>query len=423
MLTELDGARPGMPVFTVSQVTLYLKQSLERDPLLADLWISGEISNLRTYQSGHSYFTLKDSQSQIRSVMFKGGRGADLLLDGGLVTAHGRISFYETRGETQFLADLVMPEGTGPLFLELERLKMTLEAEGLFEASRKRPLPRFPKVIGLVTSPSGAVLDDIRNVIGRRYPLAEVLLAPTQVQGAEAAPKIVSAIQALNVNGRADLIILARGGGSLEEMWPFNEEIVARAIYASRIPVVSAVGHERDYTIADYVADKRAPTPSAAAELVVPDGAALLQEIRSHRENLLRSFSYQLASRRQEVDSLARRVKGRAPDTDTLRRRVDDLARSATKGLSYHLSLWTSRIDSFEKRLQALNPGAILYRGYAIVQKQPDGQVVSRREQVSDGEKLKVTVSDGSLPATVGNFPRKPRSPRRPLVRAGERLI
>ena len=423
MLTESDGARPGMPVFTVSQVTQYLKQSLERDSLLADLWISGEISNLRTYQSGHTYFTLKDSQSQIRSVMFKGGRGADLLLEGGLVTAHGRISFYETRGEVQFLANLVMPEGTGPLFLELEKLKMTLESEGLFETSRKRPLPRFPKIIGLVTSPSGAVLDDIRNVIGRRYPLAEVLLAPTQVQGEDAAPKIVSALQALNDNGQADVIILARGGGSLEELWPFNEEIVARAIYASRIPVVSAVGHERDYTIADYVADKRAPTPSAAAELVVPDGAALLQEVSAHRENLLRSFSYQLASRRQEVDSLARQVRGRAPDIDTLRRRVDDLARAATKGLSYHLSLWTSQIDSFEKRLQALNPGAILYRGYAIVQKQPEGQVVSRRDQVSDGEKLKVTVSDGSLPATVGNIPRKPRPPRRPLVRAGERLI
>ena len=172
-----------MPVFTVSQVTQYLKDSLEQDPMLADLWISGEVSNLRVSPSGHSYFTLKETQSQLRSVMFKGGRGSNLLAEGSLVTAHGRISLYEARGDVQLLADLVMPEGTGPLYLELEKLKMRLEEEGLFEPSRKRPLPQFPKVIGLVTSPSGAVLHDICNVIGRRYPLSEILLAPTQVQG------------------------------------------------------------------------------------------------------------------------------------------------------------------------------------------------------------------------------------------------
>ena len=412
-----------MPVYTVSQVTQYLKESLEQDSLLADLWVSGEISNLRPYPSGHTYFTLKDSKSQVRSVMFKGGRGADLLQEGGLVTAHGRISFYEARGEVQFVADLVMPEGTGPLFLELERLKMALEAEGLFEDSRKRTLPRFPQVVGLVTSPSGAVLDDIRNVLSRRYPLVRVLLAPTPVQGDDAAPQIVSALQDLNRDGRADIIILARGGGSLEELWPFNEETVARAIYASRIPVVSAVGHERDYTIADYVADVRAPTPSAAAELVVPDGFALMQDIRGHREGLLRAFSQQIASRRQEMDGRARRLIGRSPDIDTLRRRVDDLASSATRGLSHHLSLSRGIMDGFEKRLQALNPRAILYRGYAIVQKQPDGQVVSRKDQVRDGERLKLTVSDGALSATAGEVPRKQRPPKRPLVRAGERLL
>ena len=217
-----------MPVFTVSQVSQYLKESLEQDSLLADLWITGEISNLRTPRSGHNYFTLKDHQSQLRAVMFKGGRGADLLREGSLVTAHGRISFYEARGEVELLADLVMPEGTGPLSMELERLKMRLEEDGLFEPSRKRPLPRFPGVVGLVTSPSGAVIHDIRNIIGRRYPLAEVLLAPTQVQGDGAAHGIVSALQALNQDGRADVVILARGGGSIEELWPFNEEMVAR---------------------------------------------------------------------------------------------------------------------------------------------------------------------------------------------------
>ncbi len=412
-----------MPVFTVSQVTRYLKESLEQDSLLADLWISGEVSNLRPASSGHTYFTLKDHESQVRSVMFRGGRGADLLQYGSLVTAHGRVSFYEARGEVQFVANIVMPEGTGPLFLELERLKTALEAEGLFEDSRKRPLPRFPQVVGLVTSPSGAVLDDIRNVLSRRYPLVRVLLAPTLVQGEGAAPGIVSALNDLNQDGRADVIILARGGGSLEELWPFNEEAVARAIYASRIPVVSAVGHERDYTIADDVADKRAPTPSAAAELVVPDGPGLMQDILGHREGLIRAFSHQLTSRGREVDSLALRVRGRSPDIDTLRRRVDDLASSSTNGLTHHLSLWRSRMDGFEKRLQALNPGAILYRGYAIVQKLPDGQVVSRKDQVRDGDALKLTVGDGSLAATAGDLPGKRRPAKRPLVRAGERLL
>ena len=411
-----------MPVFTVSQVAQYLKALLEQDSPLADLWVSGEISNLKPYPSGHTYFTLKDAQSRLRSVMFKGGRGADLLLEGSLVTAHGRISFYEARGDVELIADLVMPEGTGPLFLELERLKMRLEEEGLFEPSRKRPLPDFPRVIGVVTSPSGAVVHDILNVIGRRYPLVEILLAPTQVQGDDAARGIVSAIKDLGKDGRADLMIIARGGGSLEELWPFNEEVVARAIYASPIPVVSAVGHERDYTIADFVADVRAPTPSAAAELVVPDATVLKQDILAYRESISRSMSYQLLTHRQEIAGLSRQLRSHAPDIDTLRRRVDDLSKAASKALSSGLRLWGERIGGHQHRLQALNPGAILRRGYAIAQKPPGGQVVSRTGQVRASEELKVTVSDGSFPVTVGSPVRRGR-PRKPLVRAGERLL
>ena len=418
-----------MQVFTVSQVTQYLKESIEADPVLGDLWISGEISNLRTAPSGHTYFTIKDAQSQLRSVMFRGGRGVELLLNGGLVTAHGRISLYEARGDVQLVADLAMPEGTGPLFLELERLKLSLEAEGLFEPSRKRALPSFPRVIGLVTSPSGAVLQDVCNVIGRRYPLVEILLAGTLVQGDGAAAGIVAALHSLNQDGRADLIIVARGGGSLEELWPFNEEVVARAIYASHIPVVSAVGHERDYTIADYVADLRAPTPSAAAELAVPDGVVLMQEVHAHRESILRAISDQLSDRRQDVNGLSLQLRSRAPDIDTWRRRVDDLASAAWKALSHSVSLWNQRLEAHQHRLQALNPGAILQRGYASVQKQSmeagtaDGRVVSSTEQVSAGEALNVTVSDGSFPVTVGPPSRKGRPGKKPLVRAGARLI
>ena len=412
-----------MPLFTVGQVTQYLKESLEQDPLLADLWISGEVSNLRRIpRSGHVYFTLKDSESQLRSVMFKGGRGADLLVEGSLLAAHGRISFYEARGDVQLVADVAMPGGTGPLFLELEQLKARLEDEGLFETSRKRPLPPFPKVVGLVTSPSGAVLDDIRNVLGRRYPLVEVLLAPTKVQGDAAASGIVSAIQALDRDGRADLIILARGGGSLEELWPFNEEIVARAIYASHIPVVSAVGHERDFTISDYVADVRAPTPSAAAELVVPDAAGLAEDVHAHGEAMLRAVSHHLFNRTQEVEDLARRLRFRAPDVATMRRQVDDLAKAASMALSHRLSLWSSDVNGLQMRVGVLDPGSVLKRGYALVEKESDRVVVSSKGQVRVGDELKVTVSDGPFQATVGTSGRKRRT-RKPLVRAGERLL
>ena len=347
------------------------------------VWVRGEVSNLHPSQAGHRYFTIKDSGGQLRSVVFRNGKGADLLVDGRQIIAHGRITFYDARGDVQLIADLVMPEGSGPQHLELEKLKMQLEQEGLFDPSRKRALPRFPRVVGLVTSPSGAVFHDVQNVIARRYPLAEVLLAPTQVQGDGAARGIAAALRALNDDGRADVIILARGGGSLEELWPFNQEAVARAIHASGIPVVSAVGHETDFTIADYVADVRAPTPSAAAELVVPSATALLQEIRTRREGLGRAMSHLASTRRRDVETLARRLKSRAPDIDTLRHRVDDLSKLAATALSNRLSIDQERLSGLEMRLEALNPGAILHRGYAIVQKQPDREVVSQNDQVS----------------------------------------
>ena len=273
--TRVAPSQPATALYTVSEAVQCVKETLERDPRLADLWVTGEVSNFRKAASGHNYFTLKDAQGQLQSVVFRSGRGGDLLAEGIQVSIHGRISLYEARGAVQLVGDLVMPAGAGALALALEELRLKLEQQGIFDPSRKRPLPPYPKVIGLVTSPAGAVLHDICNVLGRRWPLAEALLAPTAVQGESAAPGIVSALESLNRDGRSDLIILARGGGSLEELWPFNEESVARAIYASRIPVISAIGHETDFTIADDVADLRAPTPSVAAELAVPDARVL----------------------------------------------------------------------------------------------------------------------------------------------------
>jgi len=411
-----------MPVYTVSQISRYLKESLEGDPLLGDLWITGEISNFRPAPSGHSYFTLKDAQGQLRSVMFKGGRGSDLLESGVLVTAHGRISFYEARGDVQLVADLVMPEGTGPLHLQLEKLKMQLEEEGLFELSRKRSLPPLPRTIGLVTSPTGAVFHDICNIIGRRFPLVEILLAPATVQGESAAPAIVAAIKALNEQSTADIIILARGGGSLEELWPFNEEQVARGIYGSRIPVVSAVGHETDFTIADYVADLRAPTPSAAAEMVVPDRRAITREVFGREEEMERAFKDLVSHYRGSVESLAMQALQRTPDFPTWRRRIDDLAMAAASPLRDHLISMKYQVSGFGDQLKALDPNAILQRGYAVVETQPEGRIVRSSEQVKLGQRLKLRVANGSIPAVVGSSGETQRPKKQP-ERAGAPLI
>ena len=402
-----------MPVvYSVSQVTAYLRESLESDPLLSDLFVVGEVSNLRISGAGHAYFTLKDGQAVLNCVMFKGQSGAELLANGTSVSTHGHISFYEPRGSTDFMVDLAMPEGVGDLALELERLKLRLEAEGLFEESRKRSLPRFPKVVGVVTSPAGSVFHDIQNVIRRRYPLVELVLSSTQVQGSEAAPNIVKAIQALNRDGRSDVIIVARGGGSLEELWPFNEEAVSRAIHASRIPVVSGIGHETDVTISDLVADMRAPTPSAAAELVVPDGPALQQELAELAERCRRTMNYQLDSRRVQVAEAARRLLAGLPDLETWRRRVDDLGRSVHNTLTNRLRLTRVEVAGAELQLRALDPEATLRRGFSVVQLTDTGKVVTSTGQVADGDGLSITVSDGRIPARAGSGSES-RTPRK----------
>ena len=389
-------------VHSVSQVSLYLKQVLESDPLLADLLVEGEVSNLRVSAAGHSYFTLKDDSSVLNGVMFRGQSGAELLTNGNAVLAHGRIRFYEPRGTTDFMVDMAVLAGEGQLALELERLRLRLEADGLFEETRKRPLPSFPRVVGVVTSPSGSVFHDIQNVVRRRFPLVELLLSPSAVQGANAAGEIVAAIERLNADGRADVIVIARGGGSLEELWPFNEEVVARAIYASRIPVVSGVGHETDFTIADQVADLRAPTPSAAAELVVPDQQELRRQINELLETYYRAWDRQVEARRAAVSRLVDKSLRALPDTNGLRRRVDDVAKNAESTMSNRLRFTRMQVNNQEGRIRALDPAAILRRGFSVVQTVKDESVVTSAGHVKDGDLLSITVSDGSIPATAG---------------------
>ncbi|MEW5958092.1 MAG: exodeoxyribonuclease VII large subunit [Chloroflexota bacterium] len=390
-------------VFTVGAVTAYIRQKFEADLTLQDLWLEGEISNWKQAASGHIYFTLKDAAASMRCVIWRSQAGRLIYKprrDGEAVLAHGRISVYEAGGNYQFYVDDLEPVGQGALYAEFERIKARLSAEGLFEAGRKQPLPPFPCRIGVVTSPDGAALRDILNVLRRRYPLAQVILSPTQVQGETAPPQIVAALQALT-RQPVEVIIVARGGGSLEDLWAFNDERVARAIAACPIPIVSGVGHEVDFTIADFVADVRAPTPSAAAELVAPDRLELRRLLREQQLALLGAAQQLVAAARSRVQARQWALGRVSPQAqfNNYRQQVDALTGRAARSLQHRLSLQRVRVNNLAAQLGALDPRSTLRRGYAIVQK--GLTVVTQIGQVSPGEKLTVQVSDGSFGAAV----------------------
>jgi exodeoxyribonuclease VII large subunit len=393
-------------VYSISAITAYIKQRFEVDLTLKDLWLEGEISNWRQAASGHVYFTLKDPEASIRCVMWRSAVPRLSYLpagDGDAVLAHGHVSVYELSGQYQFYVDDLEPVGLGALHAQFEQLKASLTEEGLFDEERKRPLPVFPCRIGLVTSPIGAALRDILNVLRRRYPLAEVVLSPTQVQGEEAPPQIVRALQALGTVEGVDVIIMARGGGSLEDLWAFNDERVARAVATSPIPVVCGVGHETDFTIADFVADLRAPTPSAAAELVTPDRDELSRHLRALGAQLGAVAREAIARRRHRLAGEARALQRLSPQAqiDRRRQRLDDLSHTAQTTIAHWLALRRERLNGLSLRLSALNPEATLARGYAAVRRTDDGRVVSRVGQVAPGDRLSVQVSDGEFGSVV----------------------
>ncbi len=401
-----------MAVYSVTEVARYLTDVLREDPVLQNVWVRGEVGNLVRSAAGHSYFSLRDGNATLRCVMFRGGGvGADLLEEGDAVIAHGRVALYEPRGDLQLIADIVRPEGVGELQLKLEELKMRLENEGLFEESRKRPLPRFPVRVGVVTSPTGSVWHDIQNVTARRYPAVELVLAPALVQGNEAVPTIVAAFDALERLDDIDVTIVARGGGSLEDLWPFNEEDVARAIFKSSVPVVSAIGHETDYSIADLVADVRAPTPSAAAELVMPDQAELFADIGVLRRSLNSIITGRLESTQWEMDALLPRLSRGLPDFDTLRLRIDDMMRTTAGHLRGTMQVSGERVNGLRGKLESLSPRDTLLRGYAIVHKETT--VVTSPSQVGDGDLIGVTVAQGVFKAQVTGEDPRPAPPRR----------
>lgn len=381
----------------VSAVVSFVREVLENNEILTDLWIVGEVSNYSRSQAGHRYFSLKDSGSVLRSVLFASKLPSLQLHDGDRVFAHGYVSIYTQRGELQFVCDFVRPEGVGLLNARLEELKARLGAEGLFDPARKRPLPRFPRRIGVVTSPTGAALQDIRNVIGRRWPLAEVLLSPALVQGEQAAGQVVGALRALAKQPGLDLAIVARGGGSSEDLWAFNDESVARAIFGFPVPVVSGVGHETDETLADLVADLRAPTPSAAAMRATPDIRELWRALRVLDRQMASAARSAEANSAAAVEAQLARLRNAPPDARSRIRDVTARLHQMDSAMARTCSADRVRVEVAAARVAGLDPAATLRRGFAIVEKPATKQVVSSIKNVRPGDRLTVSVADGSF--------------------------
>ncbi|HOG47292.1 MAG TPA: exodeoxyribonuclease VII large subunit [Anaerolineae bacterium] len=378
-----------MHIYRVGQITGYIKTLLEADDRLQDLWLEGEVSNWRAYPSGHIYFTLKDAEAAVSCVIWR-AYAAGLQFkpaDGDGVVAHGYVSVYEARGAYQFYVDDLQKAGAGLWALEFERLKQKLDAEGLFDPARKRPLPRFPRRLGVVTSAAGAAWRDICRVLSRRYPLVEVLLAPSAVQGDDAPPQIVAALERLARHGEIDAIIVARGGGSAEDLWAFNDERVARAIAAAPVPVITGVGHEIDITIADLVADVRAPTPSAAAEVAVPDGAELREALAQAAATLEAGVHGALDRARLNLGRELGTLRRVSPQgiVRRERQRLDDKMQAIAVALGNDLALRRARLEGLQGQLAPLSPQATLERGYAIVREQQGRRVVRSVRQAPAG--------------------------------------
>lgn len=393
--------------WTVSKLTFYIRRLLEENEQLQDVWVQGEISNLSRPASGHVYFTLKDSNAALKCVMWKtsAARMRLPLQDGMEVEVHGRIGVYEISGQYQLYADQIRPVGEGALYQEFMRLKSMLEAEGLFDPERKRPIPMLPKKIGIVTSATGAALRDMLNTLRRRLPVVEVLLAPSPVQGIEAPAALVKAIQSLNRQS-PDIIIIARGGGSIEDLWAFNDERVVRAVANSSIPVICGVGHETDFTLCDFAADLRAPTPTAAAELATQLTILDLAAQVSNLKSLLTNYTLRLLSEQKNlISSLAAALRYASPERriQSERQRVDELARRAHSTLLHRVQLQSARLHGMERRLEALSPLAVLARGYAVVTRKDDGSVVSRVAQAQPGQQITIRISDGEVDAEIKN--------------------
>jgi exodeoxyribonuclease VII large subunit len=394
--------RPAPRILRVTDLNRRVRSLLDADATLADVWVEGEVSQPSFPASGHCFFTLKDANSQIKAALFREELARVVVRPehGMNVIVHGRVRAYEPQGVYQLYVTSLTPAGAGDLHARYEELRRKLAADGLFDESRRRTVPRWPRRIGVVTSPVGAVWRDITNVLRRRYPLVELVLSPSIVQGATAAPAIVRALQRLYAQDGLDTIILARGGGSLEDLWSFNEERVVRAVAASPVPIIVGVGHESDTTLADFAADLRAPTPSAAAELATPDGTQLPAILGRFRERAAAALQGRAAERRSFLDTEGRALSRLAPDIGAARQRTADLVDRSSRALGDRLERRRMSLTAVSDALRALSPTATLERGYAVA-RAADGRIVRDAATLDAGDPLQVIVARGTVDTRV----------------------
>ena len=394
-----------MELYSVSQINKYIKGLMDGDSILRDVTVSGEISNFKRHSSGHYYFSIKDQGSAISAAMFKWqNRTLNFLPENGMkVLVHGRISVYEPSGQYQIIADSIKPDGVGALYEQYERLKRALERKGYLDPSRKKPIPQFPRKIAVVTSPTGAAIRDILNILGRRYPLAEVEIYPSEVQGENAPAMLAAAICAVNRKADCDVIITGRGGGSMEDLWAFNSVDVIKAIIDSEIPVISAVGHETDFTLSDFVADLRAPTPSAAAELAVPDSDAVLSYLTHFRAKTTAALENRITMYEHRITSVMNTqcMKNPLIFTENKTRQLDEVLSRIDNSMNEQLHSCESDLRECASRLAALNPLSVLARGYAVAFK--DGAPLHSVNHLRCGDHIKIQFQDGSAACRVEN--------------------
>ena len=391
-------------VLTVSQLNFYIKSLIENDSKLNIVFLSGEISNLTDhYRSGHIYLSLKDEKSVIRAVMFS-GNARNLRFkptDGMKVICRGRVAVYEPTGQYQLYIEDMQPDGIGALTLAYEQLKKKLADKGLFDVSHKKPLPRFPKTVGVITSPTGAAVQDIRNILYRRFPCINIVMCPVLVQGDSAPEQLVRAVKTLDMYNACDVIIIGRGGGSIEDLWAFNDETLANAIYDCKIPVISAVGHETDFTICDFVSDMRAPTPSAAAELAVPDKSELMSYYSSQLQYLSSFMDSRFRKSSSRLIDFQRRISLVSPQSriDKYEKNIELLLNKSQNIVNEKYSEKSNEITKISAKLESLNPLSVLSRGYSIAEK--DGVVITSSSQLNKGDNFTLEFSDGKIKATV----------------------
>lgn len=397
-MTNPDFMKPR--IISVSQLNYYVKSLLDNDAHLSGIFVTGEISNLKDhYRSGHIYFSLKDRNAVVSAVMFSGNaRNLKFKLEEGMkVIAFCRASLYEVTGNYQIYVEDIQPDGIGALTIAFEQLKKKLEDKGLFSPEHKKPIPKFPKTVGVITSPTGAAVQDIRNILTRRFPGVDIVLCPVLVQGAGAPAQLINAVNLFNEYDCADVIIIGRGGGSIEDLWAFNDENLAYAIYASNIPVISAVGHETDFTICDFVSDLRAPTPSAAAELAVPDKDELISHYNSQRQYLNSIFDNKLSKLSKNLSDIKTSLSKNSPEKtiNLFDVRLNNLSERAKNIVNQEFINYSEKTKKLGAKLEALNPVSVLQRGYSIAEK--DGKMINSVKELKIDDEITLTFKDGKV--------------------------